>query len=155
RGAVALRAEEQLQHEDAPVRLGLVLVTVEPRPDRRAAGRRDRVQRLVRPVGLADVFLAREPGGDEPAEDGVELRLRRLPDVADGALDHLPQVVARDGLGQVAEQAEDRVLRQGQPRCRLDDGAGPVDSPGRHRSLRTITTGTTARLYWRRGAGGR
>src|SRR5262249_43813654 len=111
---VRLRSEEQLQDEDAPIRIALVLVAREPGRDGGTTRSSDGVERLVRPVPLADAPLLREPGSHEAAQDGIELCLRRLPDEADRPIDDLAQVVARDRLVQMPEQAEDRVLGQRQ-----------------------------------------
>ena len=58
----------------------------------------------------------RQPSLDQPWQDGVEVALRRLPEVASGPLDDLQDVVAlqRDALGLDCEHGQDGVLGRGE-----------------------------------------
>src|SRR4051794_6930052 len=91
----------------------------------------DLVERLVRPLGLADETRCREPVLDELAKHGVELRLRRRPEEPDASLGIAQQVVA--GPLTVSEEAE-----YGDFRGRHRRSVRPRLSPERHSSLRTM-----------------
>src|SRR5262249_24975408 len=102
-------AEEDLEEKRA-ARRHIVDRLLQPDGERVFTTLRYPVDLLVRETRLSDVLRRRVPALDEPGEDGIDLTLRRRPDVADPPLDRLLQVVA--GALPAGEEAEDRELRR-------------------------------------------
>ena len=112
-------ADEQAEEE----RLGRVRLRGEPRVERLRARGGDPVEPF-----LGSCAVPRRPARDQPPlrelrEQGIELRLRRRPHVADRLRDELHQVVARP-LALHLEQRQDGGFRRRQLSWHLAD-----DSP--------------------------
>jgi hypothetical protein len=78
--AIAQSADEEPEVEPVRRRIGVV---VEPRAERGAAFVSEAVELLVGPPVLRNPPRACEPVPGEPVQDGVQLCLRRRPDVPD------------------------------------------------------------------------
>jgi hypothetical protein len=112
RARVALPAEEDLEKRDVEcsIQVAQVMLLSQPSRERRPTGAAYAVNMLVGPVSLLNQATARQTTLDESWQDGIELRLRRLPDVADRRRDALSNLVSRDWSSDVTKHAEHGVI---------------------------------------------
>src|SRR5918999_536773 len=134
---IGFRAEIELEEQEIPPLAGVERRLLHPFPQRLPAGIGDRVDRLVGPRVLDDSLLRRVARVDELRQRGVDLRLRRRPEVRDAPLDVLPQVVP--GHRPLPQQPEEGRLRR---RQHQRSAAASTGSRPAKKSAAEVATGT-------------